>query len=89
MRTTTGKSPQTRQANRLKDEVYREMFLLESNRPGSEMGLALALLRAIVQSEAFRNQEEFQKWLRTICPIGLHLIEASLEESSKCNLNVQ
>ena len=31
---------------RIKDEVYRQMFLLEERRPGAEMGLALALLRA-------------------------------------------
>ena len=84
-----GKSSQTRRANRLKDEVYREMFLLESNRPGSEMGLALALLRAIVQSEAIRNQEEFREWLKTICPIGLGMIEASLNGGSRCNSAAQ
>ena len=30
----------------LKDEVYRQMFRLEEGRSGSELGLALALLRA-------------------------------------------
>jgi len=86
---TAGKSSQTRKANRLKDEVYREMFLLESNRPGSELRLALVLLRAIVQSESLRNQEDFREWLKTVCSIGLQMIEASLEESSKCSLKVQ
>ncbi len=65
------------------------MFLLESNRPGSELGLALVLLRAIVQSESLRSQKDFREWLKTVCPIGLQMIEASLEKSSKCSLKVQ
>ena len=76
-----------RKMNRLKDEVYREMLLLEMNRPGAEMGLALALLRAIVQSESLRKQEEFEQWLTSVCPLGLQMIEASLGEASKCNLS--
>ena len=77
---------QIRKMNRLKDEVYREMLLLEVNRPGSEMGLALALLRAIVQSDSFSEHEDFGGWLKTVCPLGLRMIEVSLGEGSKCNL---
>jgi hypothetical protein len=69
--------------NRLKDEVYREMLLLEVNRPGAEMGLALALLRAVVQSGTFSDQEDFGGWVRTVCPVGLHMIEVSLGEGPK------
>ena len=36
----------------LKDEVYRQMFRLEESRPGAEMGLALALLRAWLAAES-------------------------------------
>jgi hypothetical protein len=72
--------------NHLKDEVYREMLLLEVNRPGSEMGLALALLRAVVQSDSFSEHEDFVGWLKTVCPLGLHMIEVSLGEGSRCNL---
>ena len=72
--------------NHLKDEVYREMLLLEVNRPGAEMGLALALLRAMVQSDSFSEHEDFGGWLKTVCPLGLRMIEASLGEGSKCNL---
>jgi hypothetical protein len=72
--------------NYLKDEVYREMLLLEVNRPGSEMGLALALLRAIVQSDSFSEREDFDEWLKTVCPLGLQMIEVSLGEGAKCNL---
>lgn len=78
---TFSRVSQTRRMNRLKDEVYREMLLLEASRPGAEMGLALALLRAVVQSGCFRNQVEFGEWLETVCPLGLHMIEASLEKT--------
>jgi hypothetical protein len=30
-----------RRINRLKDEIYRQMFLLEERRSGEELGLAL------------------------------------------------
>ena len=73
--------------NHLKDEVYREMLLLEVNRPGAEMGLALALLRAMVQSDSFSEHEDFGGWLKTVCPLGLRMIEVSLlGAGSKCNL---
>ena len=73
-----------RLVNRLKDEVYREMLLLEVNRPGAEMGLALALLRAVVEAGVPDGQEEFQRWVRMICPVGLQMIETSLGEGAKC-----
>lgn len=72
--------------NHLKDEVYREMLLLEANRPGAEMGLALALLRAVVQSDSFSDHQDFGGWLKAVCPLGLHMIEVSLGEGSKCDL---
>ena len=37
---------------RIKDEVYRQMFLLEEKRPGSEIGLALVLLQAWLDADA-------------------------------------
>lgn len=77
---------QAKNANRLMDEVYREMFLLESHRPGAEMGLALALLRAYVRTESLSNPDEIRDWLKTICPIGLHMIENSLGEDLTCAL---
>ena len=82
-----GRSSQIRKANHLKDEVYREMLRLEVNRPGAEMGLALALLRAIVQSESLTERAEYRDWLKTICPVGLRMIEAALGEDCKCELN--
>lgn len=77
---------QARRANRLKDEVYREMLLMEVHRPGAEMGLALALLQAIVQSESLAQQQEFRNWLKTICPVGLRMIEVALGKHCKCDL---
>ena len=77
---------QSRKANHLKDDVYREMLLLEVNRPGAEMGLALALLRAIVQSESLTGQPDYEDWLKSICPVGLKLIEASLGERYTCEM---
>lgn len=81
-RPTAKKTLEKKSENRFKDEVYREMFLLESHRPGSEMGLALALLRAVVQ-DSLGRQREFQRWVKAVCPIGLRMIEASLVERSK------
>jgi hypothetical protein len=63
------------------------MLLLGVNRPGAEMGLALALLRAMVQSESLIEQAEYRDWLKTICPVGLRMIEAALGERCKCGLN--
>jgi hypothetical protein len=74
--------PSSRRMNRLKDEVYREMFLLEARRPGAEMGLALALLRAWVSSGAPAEKDKDWSWLRTVCPICLKMIEESLEHGS-------
>ena len=71
--------PKSRQIHRLMDEVYREMFLLEVNRPGAEMGLALALLRAVIQSDSLVEEEEFRGWVKTICPVALQTIEESLK----------
>ena len=88
-RVPASKISQIRKMNHLKDEVYREMLLLEVNRPGSEMGLALALLRAIVQAGTFSEQNDFLEWLKVVCPLGLQMIEVSLGEGSKCNLNSQ
>lgn len=78
---------QTRKMNRLKDEVYREMLLLEVNRPGAEMGLALALLRAVVRSGSFGDPEDFRKWLKDVCPLGLQMIEESLGENCDCGVS--
>ena len=86
VRAPVGRLSQVRKMNRLKDEVYREMLLIEVNRPGAEMGLALALLRAVVQSDSFSDHQDFGEWLKAVCPLGLNMIEVSLGEGFKCDL---
>lgn len=71
--------PETRRIHRLMDEVYRQMYLLESGHPGAEMGLALALLRAWVASDRPTRQRKDWEWLKSVCPIGLKMIEESLD----------
>jgi hypothetical protein len=80
------RASQIRRMNHLKDEVYREMLLLEIHRPGSEMGLALALLRAVVQSDSFFDRADFSEWLKTVCPLGLDMIEQALKAVTQCKV---
>ncbi len=63
----------------LKDEVYRQMFRLEESRPGAEMGLALALLRAWLAAESNPESGQDRDWLNKISPICLQMIEAALQ----------
>jgi hypothetical protein len=51
---------------RVKDEVYRQMFLLEESRPGAEMGLALALLRAWLAADSIPASDKERDWLRKV-----------------------
>jgi len=63
----------------IKDEVYRRMFLLEEGRPGAEMGLALALLRAWLAADSKPASDEERDWLKKVPPICLEMIEATLQ----------
>ena len=71
--------------NRLMDEVYRQMFLLEERRPGSEVGLALALLRAWVAADTPREGSEECAWLKKICPVCLEMIEGEAGRSKEAS----
>ena len=71
-----------RRVHRLMDEVYREMYLLEAARPGAEMGLALALLRARVAADHKSEEAEDWEWLKALLPICLAMIEQSLDRGS-------
>ena len=71
-----------RRIHRLMDEVYREMYQLESGRPGSEMGLALALIRARVAADRKLENSKDWDWLKSVCPICLKMIEESLNRGS-------
>jgi hypothetical protein len=61
------------------DEVYRAMFLLEARRPGAEMRLALALLRAGAEADALPDNRAMWRWLKKICPICLAMIDEALD----------
>ncbi len=77
-----------RRSNRMQD-VYREMYLLESRRPGSEMGLALALLRAWNETESLPREAEARSWIRQISPLCVKMIEDSLAQGCACGTVVQ
>ena len=67
------------QGEQLKDEVYRQMFRLEESRPGAEMGLALALLRAWLASGSEPEGGEERDWLKKVSPICLQMIDTALK----------
>jgi len=71
--------PRLNHGERVKDEVYRQMFLLEERRPGAELGLALALLHAWLTAESNSESGLERVWLKNISPICLHMIETALQ----------
>lgn len=68
-------------SERLKDEVYRQMYLLEASRPGAEAALAIALLRAWIASGAEAEMPLSREWLIKICPICIQMIEETMNVS--------
>ncbi len=85
----TARPVAARTANRLKDEVYRQMFRLEAQRPSADLQLALALLRAWEALERQPEESEPRQWLRTVCPLCMKMIEALFtaqsESSDSCS----
>lgn len=77
-RKSTAKVPgsPSKRCERLKDEVYRQMYRLEEHRPGAELALAIALLRAWIVSDSEAEMPQSREWLTKICPICLPMIEA-------------
>jgi len=65
---------------RIKDEVYRQMFLLEESRPGTAMGLAVAL-RAWIDADSNPAGNGGRRWLQKVFPICLEMIEASMKSA--------
>lgn len=61
--------------DRLKDEVYRQMLRLEGGRPAAQQMLAVALVQAWMAIEQQPLNCEARKWLRTLSPVCLHMIE--------------
>jgi hypothetical protein len=68
-----------RRSEPFKDEVYRQMFRLEANRPEAAIDLAVALLRAWMAADGRPANGEERQWLRKICPICLEMIEEGLQ----------
>lgn len=66
-------------AGQIRDEVYRQMFRLEAERPGAEMQLAMALLRAWLTFCSEPQGAREKPWLETISPICLQMIESALK----------
>ena len=69
-------STRRHRGERLKDEVYRQMFRLEASRPGADLALAIALLRGWLASSEL-ELPGLSEWLKKICPICLRMIEAT------------
>ena len=67
---------------RIQDEIYREMYLLEAGRSGSELGLALALLRGWIATDSKREGVGDREWLSKLSPICLQMIEAALKQNA-------
>jgi hypothetical protein len=80
-RKTVGRQTASRpvRGERAKDEVYRQMFLLEESRPGAAMGLAVALLRAWIDADSQPAGKDDRGWLKKVSPICLEMIEASMQ----------
>jgi hypothetical protein len=77
--TVRSNKPCRNQGDQLKDEVYRQMFRLEESRPGAEIGLALALLRAWLATDFKPKTGEERDWLKKVSPICLEMIETALK----------
>jgi hypothetical protein len=80
--TARSRSPRRNHGQRLKDEVYRQMFRLEAGRPGAELELAIALLRGWLAADCEPEVSISREWLKKICPVCLLMIEARQQASN-------
>jgi hypothetical protein len=64
------------QTERLQDEIYRQMLRLEAGCSCADFNLALALLQAWMVLERDSSRTRTRKWLRALCPLCLHMIQA-------------
>jgi hypothetical protein len=65
----------TRTADRLQDEVCRQMLRLEAGLPFAHLLLAVALLQAWLTLEEQAPNCESRQWLRRLTPVCLRMIE--------------
>ncbi len=62
------------------------MFRLEEGRPGAELNLTIALLRAWLASDSDPGVSKSREWLKKICPLCLLMIEARPQASNSDQL---
>jgi hypothetical protein len=89
LRNVAVQSSGLRHDDQFKDEVYRQMFRLEANRPGADLALAVALLRGWLDADSGRGRPTLRAWLTKVCPICLSLIEASQPASDTDQRSMQ
>lgn len=70
--------PQGPEIDPLRDEVYRQMFRVESGRPQAELRLAAAMLKAWSALETLPANDERREWLRRVCPVCVRMIESMM-----------
>lgn len=81
--TNRSRKLQLDRGDKLKDEVYRQMYRLEANRPGADMDLAIALLRGWVAPSPQAERARLREWLMKVCPICLRMIDAARRRDDK------
>ena len=74
-------NPRQDYGDKLKDEVYRQMFRLEANRQGADLNLAIALLRGWLDSHSKPETTPLLEWLKKVSPLCLQMIEAKQRPS--------
>ncbi len=57
------------------------MYRLEGGRSGSELSLALALLRAWIATDSKPEGVGIREWLSKVSPICLQMIDAALRQN--------
>lgn len=71
------RTSQLDRGDKLKDEVYRQMYRLEAHKPGADLDLAIALLRGWLEQNPQTESTQLYEWLSKVCPICLLMIEAA------------
>ena len=77
------RSPNPRRSlgDKIKDEVYRQMFRLEAGRKGADLALAVALLRGWVAANS--EAPKLNSWLKKVCPICILMIEVNRQPAEE------
>ena len=70
-----------RHGDKLKDEVYRQMFRVEADRRGADLDLAMALLRGWLTLSSEPELSKLPEWQMKISPLCLRMIEMRRQTS--------